>query len=51
MVVGGVELSCKVVKKYCSQMTYQMEAQFYLNSCGVKRLDADKDGVACEDLK
>ncbi|WP_227544037.1 excalibur calcium-binding domain-containing protein [Acinetobacter bereziniae] len=26
------------------------EAQFYLNKCGVSRLDRDNDGVACEAL-
>ncbi|MCK5924438.1 MAG: excalibur calcium-binding domain-containing protein [Methylococcales bacterium] len=24
------------------------EAQFYLNECGVKRLDYDKDTIPCE---
>ncbi|MBU3979175.1 excalibur calcium-binding domain-containing protein [Patescibacteria group bacterium] len=31
-------------------MTSCAEAQFYLNSCGVSRLDGDKDGVPCETL-
>jgi endonuclease YncB( thermonuclease family) len=37
-------------KSYCGQMTSCAEAQFYLNTCGVRRLDADHDGVACETL-
>jgi endonuclease YncB( thermonuclease family) len=37
-------------KTYCAQMTSCTEAQFYLKSCGLRRLDADNDGVACETL-
>ncbi|WP_246167820.1 thermonuclease family protein [Propionivibrio limicola] len=37
-------------KSYCREMTSCEEAQFYLNSCGVSRLDRDRDGVACETL-
>ncbi|MCE2595119.1 DNA/RNA non-specific endonuclease [Motilimonas cestriensis] len=37
-------------KYYCNQMTSCQEAQFYLNSCGVDRLDNDGDGLACESL-
>ena len=37
-------------KTKCGQMTSCAEAQFYLNSCGVSRLDGDKDGVPCETL-
>jgi endonuclease YncB( thermonuclease family) len=37
-------------KTYCAQMTSCAEAQFYLKTCGVRRLDADNDGVACETL-
>lgn len=37
-------------KTTCGQMTSCAEAQFYLNSCGVSRLDGDKDGVPCESL-
>ncbi len=37
-------------KTTCGQMASCAEAQFYLNSCGVSRLDGDKDGVPCESL-
>ena len=37
-------------KTTCGQMVSCAEAQFYLNSCGVSRLDGDKDGVPCESL-
>ena len=35
-------------KKYCGQMNSCEEAKFYLNVCGLKRLDGDSDGVPCE---
>ena len=37
-------------KKYCKQMLSCQEAKFYLNSCGIKSLDGDKDGTPCEAL-
>ncbi|MFY9261987.1 MAG: thermonuclease family protein [Gallionella sp.] len=37
-------------KKYCNQMTTCEEAKYYLNQCGVKRLDGNGDGVPCENL-
>lgn len=37
-------------KTKCGQMTNCQEAKFYLNNCGVSRLDGDKDGVPCETL-
>ena len=37
-------------KKYCRQMDSCEEAMFYLNECGLKRLDGDKDGIPCERL-
>jgi len=37
-------------KKYCSQMSSCDEAYFYLNKCGIKSLDRDKDGIPCESL-
>jgi len=37
-------------KKTCSQMASCAEAQFYLNTCGVKSLDGDKDGVPCDKI-
>ncbi len=37
-------------KKYCKQMTSCKEAKFYLEECGLKKLDKDKDGIPCEKL-
>lgn len=37
-------------KRYCKQMTSCEEAKFYLNVCGLKRLDRDRDGIPCESL-
>lgn len=37
-------------KTVCGQMNSCAEAYFYLKSCGVKRLDGDKDGVPCESI-
>jgi hypothetical protein len=37
-------------KRTCGQMASCAEARFYLTQCGVSRLDADKDGIPCEDL-
>lgn len=37
-------------KTLCGQMTSCTEAKYYLNTCGVSRLDGDKDGVPCESL-
>ncbi|OGH50117.1 MAG: hypothetical protein A3H17_01970 [Candidatus Levybacteria bacterium RIFCSPLOWO2_12_FULL_37_14] len=45
--VGGFICAGKTT---CGQMVSCAEAQFYLNSCGVSRLDGDKDGVPCESL-
>jgi hypothetical protein len=35
-------------KHKCSQMTTCKEAYFYLEKCGIKRLDRDKNGIPCE---
>ncbi len=37
-------------KRTCGEMASCEEARFYLDHCGVKRLDRDKDGVPCEAL-
>jgi endonuclease YncB( thermonuclease family) len=37
-------------KHTCGEMDDCGEALFYLQRCGVKRLDSDKDGVPCESL-
>lgn len=37
-------------KRYCRQMVSCEEAQFYLQTCGVKSLDGNHDGEPCETL-
>jgi endonuclease YncB( thermonuclease family) len=37
-------------KRYCREMESCEEALFYLEKCGVTRLDGDGDGVPCEKL-
>jgi endonuclease YncB( thermonuclease family) len=37
-------------KTKCGEMASCDEARFYLNSCGLTRLDRDHDGVPCESL-
>jgi len=37
-------------KTYCREMTTCAEARFYLEKCGLKRLDGDGDGTPCESL-
>jgi hypothetical protein len=37
-------------KTYCTQMTSCEEAMFHYRSCGLLRLDGDRDGVPCERL-
>jgi endonuclease YncB( thermonuclease family) len=38
------------VKRTCGQMSDCEEARFYLNRCGVSRLDGDGDGTPCEKI-
>ena len=35
-------------KRYCREMGSCAEARFYLEECGLTRLDGDGDGVPCE---
>lgn len=37
-------------KRTCKQMTTCEEATYYLNTCGVRSLDDNKDGIACNGL-
>lgn len=37
-------------KTKCGEMSSCSEAYFYLNSCSIKSLDGDKDGIPCETL-
>jgi len=45
----GQGFTC-VGKTKCGQMTSCAEAYFYLNQCGLTRLDGDKDGSPCESI-
>jgi hypothetical protein len=46
---GGQWYTCWTKTK-CGQMNTCGEARYYLNTCGVKSLDRDKDWVPCESL-
>lgn len=35
-------------RQYCREMRSCEEALFFLNTCGVRRLDSDSDGIPCE---
>jgi hypothetical protein len=37
-------------KRKCGEMSSCAEARFYLEECGLTRLDGDGDGVPCEAL-
>lgn len=37
-------------KRYCREMADCAEARFYLEQCGLTRLDGDSDGSPCENL-
>ena len=37
-------------KRVCRQMDSCAEANFYLNQCGLTRLDGDGDGIPCESI-
>lgn len=37
-------------KQYCKEMSSCEEARYFLNVCGMKRLDGDGNGVPCEQL-
>ena len=37
-------------KRYCREMSSCAEARFYMNACGVRRLDGDSDGTPCENI-
>lgn len=42
--------SCSSAKRYCRDMDSCAEATFYLKECGRKRLDGNRDGIACNSL-
>lgn len=37
-------------KRYCKEMKSCAEAKFFLNQCGLERLDRDGDGKPCENV-
>lgn len=37
-------------KTKCGEMSSCAEAMYFLNTCGISRLDGDKDGIPCETL-
>jgi hypothetical protein len=37
-------------KRYCREMSSCEEARFHLESCALRRIDGDRDGVPCETL-
>ena len=37
-------------KRTCKEMTSCEEAMFFLNECGMRKLDRDKDGLPCENV-
>lgn len=41
---------CQPDKRFYKDMTTCEEARFYLTTCGLSRLDRDKDGIPCEKL-
>ncbi len=45
----GAPFTCGA-KRYCREMGSCEEARFYLERCGLSRLDGDGDGVPCEVL-
>ena len=47
--VSGGKFICSG-KRFCREMRSCAEARFYLNQCGVSRLDRDNDGIPCESL-
>jgi Excalibur calcium-binding domain len=46
---SGNEGSCGS-KYLCKDMDSCNEAKYYLNECGLSRLDADNDGIPCESI-
>ena len=46
---NSAEFECGT-KRYCKEMSSCEEAMYYLENCGLSRLDGDGDGVPCESL-
>lgn len=47
--VGQPDMKCGS-KRYCREMVSCEEATFYLQECGLSRLDGDSDGIPCESI-
>jgi hypothetical protein len=37
-------------KRYCGEMGSCAEASYHFRTCGLRRLDGDRDGIPCETL-
>lgn len=48
--VSGREGFTCGAKYYCRDMSSCAEARFYLEECGLSRLDGDSDGIPCESI-
>lgn len=44
------QAGCKSSKRTCADMHDCAEARFYLETCGLSRMDGDKDGIPCESM-
>lgn len=47
---GGTTYGACGTKNFCSQMTSCAEARYFLNTCGVRTIDGDGDGMPCESI-
>ena len=48
MLVSALPADACGSKRYCKEMRNCAEASYYLEQCGLGRLDRDKDGIPCE---
>lgn len=46
----ALSYSCDTPAPYCKEMSSCEEAKFYLNQCGIGKLDRDSDGIPCENV-
>jgi hypothetical protein len=42
--------SCTQGRPYCKNISSCLDAMYYLEICGLRRLDRDGDGIPCEDV-
>ncbi|WP_281360258.1 excalibur calcium-binding domain-containing protein [Pelistega europaea] len=50
LAIAKEKYHCDEGRKYCKEMSSCEEAKFYLNRCGMTRLDRDRDGIPCENV-